>query len=187
VAARHEERVRNGHVNRITCNGPGCPGGVRYMDGAAPHSGASYRSVISGGIAMPTCPGRALFLRIGCVSALPDPAERRLGLIAPGQGRRLVLAVAPGTARALLVLPLTAGHADHLCIVRLGAEYSRRFPAAPGGDGALHDRGGAGLATDRTARAAAIASRGPGGLLHPGGTGRVPRGKGPDCAPKLTS
>ena len=44
----------------------------------------------------------------GAVSALPDPAERRLGL-----RRRLMLAVAPGAAGALLVVALPARNADH--------------------------------------------------------------------------
>jgi ABC-type uncharacterized transport system permease subunit len=44
----------------------------------------------------------------GAVSALPDPAERRLGL-----RRRLMLAVAPGAAGALIVVALPARNADH--------------------------------------------------------------------------
>jgi hypothetical protein len=46
-------------------------------------------------------------------SALADPADPRLG----GRIRRPVLAVAPGPARAVLVMLLTAGHADHASIV----------------------------------------------------------------------
>jgi hypothetical protein len=42
-------------------------------------------------------------------SALPDPAESRLGVAA----RRLMLTVAPGTTRAFIVPLLAAGKADH--------------------------------------------------------------------------
>jgi len=47
-------------------------------------------------------------------SALADPAERRLGPF----GGRLMLAVAPGTAGAFLVMVLPARDADHdpLCV-----------------------------------------------------------------------
>jgi hypothetical protein len=49
----------------------------------------------------------------GRKSALPDPAELRLGV-----GVWLpMLAVAPGAARALLMVLLTAGRADHVSIV----------------------------------------------------------------------
>src|SRR5438045_1745181 len=48
-------------------------------------------------------------------SALAEPAER--GLLSRRSGRRLVLAVTPGAARALLVLPLPARDADHPTIV----------------------------------------------------------------------
>ena len=34
-----EQRVRNTHYSRITCNGPGCPGQVRHVDSAHAHSG----------------------------------------------------------------------------------------------------------------------------------------------------
>src|SRR6185437_2500066 len=49
------------------------------------------------------------------VLALADPAERRLGtrLRAGLAGRRQVLAVTPGAARALIVVPLSARDADH--------------------------------------------------------------------------
>src|ERR1700730_9315285 len=49
--------------------------------------------------------------------ALAEPAKRRLSAIVPR--RRLVLAVAPGAARALLVVPLPTRDADHVSIVRL--------------------------------------------------------------------
>ena len=52
--------------------------------------------------------------------ALPDPAERRLGswLRLRCVGRRQMLAVAPGAARALLMVLLPARNADHVSIVR---------------------------------------------------------------------
>ena len=34
MPAHDEQRVRNSHYARITCNGYGCPGSVRDMDGA---------------------------------------------------------------------------------------------------------------------------------------------------------
>jgi hypothetical protein len=37
VPSHDEERVRNTHCIRITCNGPDCPGSVRYVDGAKGH------------------------------------------------------------------------------------------------------------------------------------------------------
>ena len=46
----------------------------------------------------------------GRKSALPDPVEQRLGR---GLRRRLMLAVAPGPARAFLVVALAARDADH--------------------------------------------------------------------------
>ena len=61
-------------------------------------------------------------------SALADPAERRLGLVRRRLRRRLVLAVAPGTARAVLVLVLPARYADHgpYCAVLVRVAGSRR-------------------------------------------------------------
>jgi hypothetical protein len=54
--------------------------------------------------------GRADAGRARRKSALPDPVEQRLGR---GLRRRLMLAVAPGAARALLVVALAARDADH--------------------------------------------------------------------------
>lgn len=59
-------------------------------------------------------------------SALPDPAD-------PGLGHRVrgpVLAITPGPARAVLVVPLAAGQADHGSIVpfrRAGCVTNPRF------------------------------------------------------------
>jgi hypothetical protein len=82
----------------------------------------TVRSVTSVGMTVATCGFEPLFPHhvvldvvlggprgaAGAVSALPDPAERRLGL-----RRRLMLAVAPGAAGALLVVALPARDADH--------------------------------------------------------------------------
>src|SRR6266567_7894308 len=76
----------------------------------------TVRMVISGGIRVATRPRQRLFPAL----ALAEPAERRLGRGSPGlPGRRQVLAVAPGAARALLVVALPARDADHVSIVRL--------------------------------------------------------------------
>ena len=37
MATHDEQRVRNAHYNRITCNVPNCPGSVRNVDGAKGH------------------------------------------------------------------------------------------------------------------------------------------------------
>ena len=37
VPPHDEQRVRNTHYARITCNGSDCPGGVRHVDGAKAH------------------------------------------------------------------------------------------------------------------------------------------------------
>ncbi len=50
---------------------------------------------------------------IPAASALPDPADSRLG----SRIRLPVLAITPGPARAVLVMLLAAGQADHASIV----------------------------------------------------------------------
>ena len=55
-------------------------------------------------------------------SALPDPAERRFGPAGRRLRRGLMLAVAPGAARAVLMTALPARDADH-------APYCGLFPA----------------------------------------------------------
>jgi hypothetical protein len=102
-----EQRVRNSHYNRITCNGPGCPGHVRHVDSVDAHSG---RHTAANRAARQAIPG-AVSARQRL--ALADPAERRLGVGRNRFRRRLVLAVAPGAAWAVLVMVLTARHADH--------------------------------------------------------------------------
>ncbi len=98
MPSHDEQRVRNAHYARITCNGPPCPGSVRHVDGAKGHIRRHTRG---------NMPAPALIPGL----ALAEPAERRLGIPIPF--RRLVLAVAPGAARALLVVPLPARDADH--------------------------------------------------------------------------
>src|ERR1700744_316699 len=121
-------------------------------------------NVTSGGMPVPTWHWLALFpgaprrFRGPSASALADPGEGRLSSSAAGRGRRLVLAVAPGAPGALLVLPVTAGHADHVCIVRLGVGCSRQvWQTRP-----------AGKALDTRNRPVRADRRGPGGLPHLG-------------------
>src|SRR5262249_52755036 len=124
VPAPDEQRVRNTHEARITCNKPGCPGSVRHVDGALGH----VRRHTRGNMAGP--PGYSR-----CASALAEPGEGRLGL---GGGSRLgrrvlrqVLAVAPGATRALLMVPLPARNADHVSIVRRHLCISSRYGGKP--------------------------------------------------------
>jgi len=43
VPTHDEQRIRNTHYNRITCNGLDCPGSVRHVDGANGHIRAHTR------------------------------------------------------------------------------------------------------------------------------------------------
>jgi hypothetical protein len=61
----------------------------------------------------PLFPLFLLFPRTPAASALPDPAERRLGPAGRRIRRRLMLALAPGAARAVLVMAVPARDADH--------------------------------------------------------------------------
>ena len=110
VSTDDKQRVRNTHYSRITCNGPGCPGQVRHVDSANAHS---RRHECGNRAALQAIP------RTARRSALADPAERRFGPGGGRFGRRLVLAVAPGAAWALLVVPLPTRDANHVSIVRL--------------------------------------------------------------------
>src|SRR4029077_7380308 len=80
----------------------------------------TVRRVTSGGIRVATGQNRPAIP--GRLSALAEPGQGRLGLGGSGwpgrPGRRQVLAVAPGAARALLVVPVPAREADHVSIVR---------------------------------------------------------------------
>src|ERR1700722_10642925 len=60
-------------------------------------------------------------------SALADPAQRRLGPRGGRFSRRLVLAVAPGAAGAVLVMVLPGRYADHgpYCAARGGRPNPR--------------------------------------------------------------
>src|SRR5215831_4726416 len=67
--------------------------------------------------------------------SLPNPGHRGLGRLA----RRLVLTVAPATARALFVMRSPAGGADHEAIFRLGCPvHSTGHLEWSGGVGAAH-------------------------------------------------
>ena len=128
VTAPDEQRVRNTHEARITCNEPDCPGSVRHVDGAWGHIRRHTRGNVPG-------PGRysrrtlTFPLYLDLPLALTEPAERRLGSrLRPGlAGRRQMLAVAPGAARALLVVPLPAWDADHMSIVRRHPGIASRY------------------------------------------------------------
>jgi putative phosphoribosyl transferase len=117
VPAHDEQRIRNTHYSRITCNETCCPGQVRHVDSANAHSRRHARGNRPGANAIPR--GR---------SALPDPAQRRLGPRIVAVGRWLVLTVAPGAARAVLVMVLAARYADHgpYCAVPVRVAGSRR-------------------------------------------------------------
>src|SRR5690348_3291526 len=83
----------------------------------------TMREVGFGGTRVATCRPRRLFPAPSGrgLSALAEPAERGLpGRSLGRSGRRLVLAVTPGAAGALLMLPLPARDADHPSIVRPG-------------------------------------------------------------------
>src|SRR5262249_50447445 len=143
VPAPDEQRVRNTHEARITCNDPGCPGSVRHVDSREGHIRRHTRGNVPGrdpysplasgppptspspftaapSLVAPQSSRRRGPLARGGPLALPDPAERRLGswLRLRWVGRRQMLAVAPGAARALLVVLLPARDADHVSIVR---------------------------------------------------------------------
>jgi hypothetical protein len=66
VTAPDEQRVRNTHESRITCNEPDCPGSVQHVDGAKGHIRGHTRG---------NMPGRGGYSR----------GPRRLaGVISPG-------------------------------------------------------------------------------------------------------
>ena len=56
VPSHDEQRVRNTHYNRITCNEAGCPGNVRHVDGAERHIRRHTRRNVAVRVAIP---GRA--------------------------------------------------------------------------------------------------------------------------------
>jgi hypothetical protein len=55
VPSHDEQRVRNTHYARITCNGSDCPGGVRHVDGAKAHIRRHTRGNVR---ALAAIPGR---------------------------------------------------------------------------------------------------------------------------------
>src|SRR5712691_11624090 len=160
VPPHDEQRVRNTHDARITCNGSGCPGSVRHVDGAKgqirrhtrgnrPALSAIPRSppgafeappslVAPPSLLSPVGAGALWLAGVGLTplrrSTLAEPAERGLGfwLCSRLAGRRQVLAVAPGAAGALLVVLFPARDADHLSIVRLRPCISSLCPGKCG-------------------------------------------------------
>ena len=162
MPSHDEQRVRNTHYARITCNGPDCPGTVRHVDGAA----GQIRGHTRGN--MPRRPSPVIGPGS---SALADQLS---GGSRSGGPRRLVLAVAPGAARAFLVLPLPARDADHpsLCAGRaVRARLPGYIPGMRQGEYALPfpDRRAAGtLLAERLGRA-----------VDARGLGRADRGAGP--------
>src|SRR5690242_21404203 len=72
VPSHDEQRVRNTHESRITCNEPDCPGTVRHVDGAGDRVRRHTRGNVPPAAPIPgTGPGRR-------PSALAEPAERGL-------------------------------------------------------------------------------------------------------------
>jgi hypothetical protein len=120
VPAHDEHRVRNTHLCRITYLSLVCPAKVGHGSGNLGHvRGYSGRGRKS-------CNGLA---SAGPALALADPAQRRLHRVPARVLRGQVLAVAPGAAGAVPVMPLAARNADHALIVALsrcrGGQESR--------------------------------------------------------------
>jgi len=67
VPSHDEQRVRNTHEARITCNEPDCPGTVRHVDGLVVRIGWHTDGNLSSAAAIPAL-----------ASALAKPAERGL-------------------------------------------------------------------------------------------------------------
>jgi hypothetical protein len=103
VPAHDEHGVRNTHLCRITYLCLVCPAKVGHGSGnfwgVAGYSGSGRKS----------CNGLASLPWL----ALADPAQRRFGRVSARVLRWQVLAVAPGAAGAVLVMPLAARNADH--------------------------------------------------------------------------
>jgi putative phosphoribosyl transferase len=99
VPAHDEQWVRNIHLSRITHSGPVCPALLS-------HTGANLPQVA----AIPAGAGYSCNVT---ASSLPDPAERRFRRGLPRVLGRQVLAVTPGAAPAILVVPPTARDANH--------------------------------------------------------------------------
>jgi hypothetical protein len=127
VPAPDEQRVRNTHEARITCNEPDCPGSVRHVDGAKGHIRGHTRGNVPGSGSYSRLASR--FPDRDLPLTLAEPAERGLGsrLRSGLAGRRHVLAVTPGAPGALLVLPLPARDADHVSIVRRRPGIASRY------------------------------------------------------------
>jgi hypothetical protein len=74
VPSHDEQRVRNTHEARITCNEPDCPGTVRHVDGPVGQIGWHTDGNLPPAVAIPAL-----------APVLADPAERGLlaGLFMP--------------------------------------------------------------------------------------------------------
>ena len=110
MPAHDEHRVRNTHLCRITYLSLVCPakvghgsGNLGHVDGYSGRGRKSCNGLASAGPALP----------------LADPAQRRLHRLPARVLRGQVLAVAPGAAGAVPVMPLAARNADHPLIVAL--------------------------------------------------------------------
>jgi putative phosphoribosyl transferase len=127
VPSHDEQRVRNTHESRITCNEPDCPGTVRHVDGPAvrigwhtdgnpppaaaiPALARTGRSELSGGLRsglfVPVCAGYTPGMRRG-EYALPFPDRQVAGtLLADRLARAAALA---DWAGRIVVLALPRG------------------------------------------------------------------------------
>ena len=115
MPAHDEHGVRNTHLCRITYSCLVCPAKVGHGSGNFGHVGgySGRRRKSCNGLASAGLPGSALPAFVLSALALPDPAQRRLGRVSARVLRWQVLAVAPGAAGAVVVMPLAARNADH--------------------------------------------------------------------------
>jgi hypothetical protein len=142
VPTHDEHGVHNRHNNRITRVPARCPAVIHYVDSRPGEDAAGEEGHAS--------PNPAISDQYSRIDAriiihfsgrdnqlpLPDPAHSRLRRRRLGSGelgRRLMLAVAPVPARAILVMPLPARVADHAfyCAACPGPTR-RRLRARPG-------------------------------------------------------
>ena len=119
MPSHDEQRVRNTHEARITCNVPACPGAVRYVDGSVVRIRKHTRANRPSAAAIPgpcgeLCAGLFALVGSGYIPgmrqgeyALPFPDRRAAGtLLADRLGRVATLA---GWAGRIVVLALPRG------------------------------------------------------------------------------
>ena len=111
MPSHDEQRVRNTHESRITCNEPGCPGTVRYVDGPAVRIGWHTDG------------------NLPSAAAIPAPASVLAGPAEPGRRARAV-------ARGVVSVPVCAGYIPGM---RRG-EYALPFPDRQAAGTLLADR-----------------------------------------------